>query len=49
MVGVARVGQGTVILVGDDAVFANVGIGQADNTRLLMNILSLMAESTRSA
>ena len=46
MVGVSRVGQGTVIVVGDDAVFANAGIAQADNERLLDNILQLIEART---
>ncbi len=46
MVGVSRVGQGTVVVVGDDAVFANAGIVQADNERLLGNILQLIEART---
>ena len=48
LVGVSDVGAGSFILVGDDAVFANVGIGQADNARLLSNILKLMAQRTKA-
>lgn len=46
MVGVSRVGQGTVVVVGDDAIFANVGIVEADNQRLLDNILGLIEVRT---
>jgi len=42
VVGASGVGRGTVIVVGDDAVFANVALGQADNAKLLDNILQLM-------
>ena len=48
VVGVSDFGAGSFILVGDDAVFANVGIRQADNARLLGNILRLMAERTKA-
>lgn len=46
MVGVSRVGQGTAVIVGDDAIFANVGIVEADNQRLLDNILGLIEART---
>ncbi|MBI5231573.1 MAG: hypothetical protein HY876_05340 [Coriobacteriales bacterium] len=45
VVGAARVGKGYVVVAGDDAIFANVGIGQADNARLLRNILGLMSDA----
>lgn len=48
LVGVSDVGAGSFILVGDDAVFANVGIDQADNAQLLRNVLKLMAERTKA-
>lgn len=48
VVGTAGVGKGSVIVVGDDAVFANVGIGQADNMKLLDNILQLMHTALES-
>lgn len=48
VVGVARVGAGTAVVVGDDGVFANVGIGAEDNARLLDNIIALMLRSGRS-
>lgn len=48
IVGVARVGAGTVVIVSDDGVFANVGIVERDNARLLDNIVRLMEESGRS-
>ena len=31
VVGVARFGKGTVIVLGDDAIFANVAIDEGDN------------------
>jgi len=43
VIGVASVGSGRVIVMGDDAIFANVAIGQLDNARLLYNILKLIA------
>jgi hypothetical protein len=45
VVGAAGVGSGTVIVVGDDAVFANVALDQADNAALLDNILELMGDA----
>jgi len=48
LVSVTQVGAGSVIVIGDDAVFANVAIDQADNRRLLENILQLMAEATQT-
>jgi hypothetical protein len=43
VVGVAPVGYGRVIVLGDDAIFANIAIDQADNPILLGNILKLIA------
>lgn len=43
VIGVASVGSGRVIVMGDDAIFANLAIGQLDNTRLLNNILDFIA------
>jgi len=43
VVGVAPVGSGRVVVLGDDAIFANIGIDQADNMRLLINILELIS------
>lgn len=45
LVGVRTVGKGRVVVVGDDAVFANIAIGEADNARLLDNILRLMSRA----
>ena len=42
VVGAAGVGRGTVVVVGDDAVFANIAIGEPGNAKLLDNILQLM-------
>lgn len=47
VVTVNKVGPGTVIVCGDDAVFANAAIGGADNRQLLRNILELMASVTQ--
>lgn len=44
VIGVASVGKGKVIVSGDDAVFANIAIGEYDNARLLGNIIDLMAK-----
>ncbi len=43
VVGVAPVGSGRVVVLGDDAIFANVGINSADNMKLLENILDLIS------
>jgi len=43
VVGVAPVGSGRVVVLGDDAIFANIGINGADNMRLLENILELIS------
>lgn len=43
VVGVAPVGSGRVVVLGDDAIFANMGIKEADNMRLLENILKLIS------
>lgn len=45
VVAARRVGEGYIIVVGDDAVFANIAIGQPGNARLLDNILELMRGS----
>lgn len=42
VVGVTTVGAGRVIVVGDDAVFANLGMRDADNAKLFENILKLI-------
>ena len=42
VVGVANIGKGRVIVSGDDAIFANLAINEADNARLLDNIIGLM-------
>ncbi len=42
VVGIAPVGSGRVIIMSDDAIFANVGINEGDNGRLLDNILKLI-------
>ena len=47
MVGVTRAGKGTIIIAGDDAIFANAAIDQADNQRHLDNILQLTEVRTR--
>ncbi len=49
LVAVGRLGKGTVVLVGDDAVFANAAIGQDGNRRLFDNILGLMGASALGA
>ena len=47
VVGVTGLGMGRVIVSGDDAIFANLALDQADNTRLLDNIIRVMAEAGR--
>ncbi len=42
IVGVAPVGSGRVIVMGDDAIFANIAINEADNLQLLNNILAVI-------
>ena len=49
IVAFARLGEGTVVLIGDDAVFANGAIGHEGNARLLDNILDLMGASALGA
>jgi hypothetical protein len=44
VLGVARIGDGHVIVSGDDAVFANIALGTSDNARLLDNIIRMMSE-----
>jgi len=43
VVGVAPVGSGRVIVLGDDGIFANMGIKLGDNAQLLDNILELIS------
>ena len=47
VVAVAEVGAGTFIVIGDDAVFANVAIDEAGNGQLLENVIRLMGRETR--
>jgi hypothetical protein len=49
LVAVSRLGKGTVVLVGDDAVFANSAIGQDGNKRLFDNVLGLMGANALGA
>lgn len=44
IVGVAQAGKGLVVVSGDDAIFSNAALGQADNAKLLDNIIELMSE-----
>ena len=48
MVGVARYGKGTVIVLGDDAILANVAIDEADNRQLLENLFKLFETSAKT-
>ena len=43
VVGVATVGSGRVVVLGDDGILANMGIVQTDNAKLLDNILELIS------
>lgn len=43
VVGAARVGFGAVVVLGDDAILANIALDSADNRRLLENIIDLFA------
>ncbi|NTU71174.1 MAG: DUF4350 domain-containing protein [Coriobacteriia bacterium] len=43
VVGVATIGSGRVVVLGDDAIFANIAIDTNDNARLLDNLLELIA------
>lgn len=43
VIGATRVGDGIIIVSGDDAIFANMALGALDNARLLDNIIELMA------
>jgi len=43
LIGTARVGEGQIVVSGDDAVFANLALNQADNARLLDNIIRAMS------
>jgi len=43
LIGTARVGEGQIVVSGDDAVFANLALSQADNARLLDNIIRAMS------
>lgn len=47
VVAVTRIGLGSVVVAGDDAIFANIGIVQSDNARLLDNILGRIEKRTR--
>lgn len=44
IVGVSQSGKGLVVVSGDDAIFSNAALGQADNARLLDNIIELMSQ-----
>jgi hypothetical protein len=46
VIGVSEIGRGRVVVSGDDAIFANLAIGQADNAQLLRNIIGLMTAAT---
>lgn len=46
VIAVADVGRGRVVVVGDDAIFANLAINEGDNARLLDNIIGLMTAAT---
>lgn len=46
VVGVTELGAGRIVVCGDDAIFANLALGEADNTRLLLNIIDLMSVAT---
>ncbi len=48
VVGVARYGKGTVIVLGDDAILANVAIDEADNRQLLENLFKLFETSAKT-
>jgi hypothetical protein len=43
VVGVASIGSGRVVVMGDDAIFANIAIDTNDNAKLLSNILELIS------
>lgn len=43
VVGVADIGSGRVVVLGDDAIFANIAIDTNDNSRLLDNLLKLVS------
>ena len=47
VVAVSEVGAGTFIAIGDDAVFANAALDEADNRQLLENVIRLMGRETR--
>jgi hypothetical protein len=42
VVGMAKVGRGTVVVLGDDAIFANIALYAEDNVKLLDNVIRLM-------
>jgi len=44
IIGITQVGKGLIVVSGDDAVFANIALGMADNAKLLENIIDLMSE-----
>lgn len=43
VVGVADIGSGRVVVLGDDAIFANIAIDTSDNAKLLDNLLELIS------
>ena len=43
MVGVATIGSGRVVVMGDDAILANIAIDTNDNAKLLDNLLELIS------
>lgn len=43
VVGVASIGSGRVVVLGDDAIFANIAIGTNDNATFLDNLLELIS------
>lgn len=49
IVAVSRLGKGAVVLIGDDAVFANGAIGHDGNKQLFDNVLGLMGARTLGA
>ena len=43
VVGVATIGSGRVVVLGDDAIFANIAIDSNDNLKFLDNLLELIS------
>ena len=43
VVGVATIGSGRVVVLGDDAIFANIAIDTNDNAKFLDNLLELIS------